>query len=135
MLQAPIAVYELQVSELTQTFWDAAKEGRLVFQRCTACAKPFFRPEVACPHCLSTDWTWEDSAGRATLSSFSVMHRAPTPAFTAPFVFAAVEVDEGYTMFTNLVGMEAEDARIGMPLKAVFHTLENGQALPYFAPV
>ncbi|HET6971874.1 MAG TPA: Zn-ribbon domain-containing OB-fold protein [Phenylobacterium sp.] len=134
MLQPPLSHFDLQPSYLTRPFWDAAKEGRLVFQRCGACGKPFFRPEVACPHCFSQSWAWEESAGRGTLYSFSVSHRPPTPAFTAPFIFASVDLDEGWSMFSNLVGLGVDDPRIGMALQVSFHRLSEELTLPLFRP-
>jgi len=38
---------------LTQPFWDAAKEGKLLCQQCDVCKRYFFPPEVACTDCLS----------------------------------------------------------------------------------
>ena len=134
MLEAPLKHFDFPATWLTRPFWDACKQGRLTYQRCDDCGKAFFRPEVACPHCLSQAWTWRDSAGLGTLYSFSVSHRAPTPAFTAPFVFAAVDLDEGYSMFSNLIGLEIDDAKIGMRLQVVFHPLSDEMTLPLFRP-
>jgi uncharacterized OB-fold protein len=134
MLEAPLSDLTLAASELTQPFWDAAREGRLLYQRCDGCDRAFFRPEVVCPHCRSRSWSWRESKGEGSLYSFSVMHRAPTPAFTAPFIFAAVELDEGYAMFSNLIGLEPDDARIGMRLKVAFRAVTDDATLPYFEP-
>jgi uncharacterized OB-fold protein len=134
MLEAPVKDYEVKATELTRPFWDAVREGRLVVQRCSACEKTFFRPEVACPHCFSAEWRWVESSGRGTLYSVSVVHRAPSPAFKAPFVFAAVDMEEGWTMFSNVIGIEPEDAKIGMKLKVSFEHPSDTLSLPLFRP-
>lgn len=134
MLQAPLKAFKFPATALTLPFWEACKEGRLTFQRCSACEKPFFRPELVCPHCLSKDWSWRDSQGLGTLYSYSVSHRAPTPAFTAPFIFAVVDLDEGYSMFSNLIGLEPDAAKIGMRVQATFHKLDEVMTLPLFKP-
>ena len=134
MLEPPLHHFEMQPSALTRPFWDATKAGKLTYQRCTACGGAFFRPEIACPSCLSQAWSWEESAGRGTLYSFSVSHRAPTPAFTAPFIFACVDLDEGWSMFSNLIGLNPEDAGIGMPLQVTFHPVSDELTLPLFKP-
>ena len=91
-------------SELTAPFWAAARERRLVRPRCNSCGRSFFTPQVACPVCLSEDWSYVDSAGRGTVYSFTVVHRAPSPALSAPYVLAVVElIDEGWSMLTNVV--------------------------------
>lgn len=134
MLEPPLSHFDLQPSFLTQGFWDAAKEGRLIYQRCSSCEKAFFRPEIACPHCHSQSWAWQESGGLGTLYSFSVSHRAPTPAFKAPFIFATVDLDEGWSMFSNLVGLELDAATIGMRLKVTFQKLSEEMTLPLFEP-
>jgi len=134
MLEPPLSHFDLQPSYLTQRFWDAARDGRLLYQHCSSCGKAFFRPEIACPHCHSQAWTWEESRGLGTLYSFSVSHRAPTPAFKAPFVFAAVDLDEGWSMFSNLVGLELDQVSIGMRLKVTFQAVSDSLTLPLFTP-
>ncbi len=135
MLEAPVTDYEIKPSELTRPFWDAISAGRLIVQRCSSCEKTFFRPEVACPHCFSTEWRWIESSGRGTLYSFSIVHRAPSPAFKAPFIFAAVDMEEGWTMFSNVIGLEPEEAKIGMKVQVSFEQLSGELALPLFRPV
>lgn len=134
-LEAPVTDYEVKPSELTRPFWDAVRDGRLTVQRCSACEKTFFRPEVACPHCFSTEWRWVDSSGFGTLYSFSIVHRAPSPAFTAPFIFAAIDMEEGWTMFSNVIGLEPDEARIGMKLQVSFERPSAELSLPLFRPV
>jgi len=134
MLGPPVSAFELWPSELTQPFWDGARARRLLVQRCNACRRTFFRPEIACPHCLSQDWQWTESSGRGTVYSFSVVHRPPTQAFAVPFIFAVITLEEGWVMFSNLIGLEPEDARIGMAVEVTFHDLENGLTVPLFRP-
>lgn len=120
------------ITDLTRPFWDAAAEGRLLLPRCTACGRHFFRPEVACTHCFSTDWRWVQATGRGTLYSHSVVHRAPAPGFVVPFVLGVVELEEGPVMFSNIVGCDARDVRIGMALKVRFDRVAAGLWMPRF---
>ncbi|HEU0204480.1 MAG TPA: Zn-ribbon domain-containing OB-fold protein [Burkholderiaceae bacterium] len=122
------------ITPLTRPFWDACSEGRLILPRCNGCQQYFFRPEVACTHCFATDWRWVDASGRATLYSYSIVHRAPAPGFKTPYVFAIVELEEGVTMFSNIVGCEPEDVRIGMALEVIFEKIAPGVHLPKFRP-
>ena len=89
-----------------------------------------------CRYCLEDGaWTWQVSAGRGTLYSYTVVWRPVTPEYTVPYAPALVTLDEGFTMMTNLVGLEAADIRIDMPLHVVITALEGGRHLPYFTPV
>jgi uncharacterized protein len=134
VLEAPLATYALTPTPLTQPFWDAARDGKLLVQHCRGCAKKFFRPEVACPRCRSREWEWVESNGQGAVYSFSVMHRSPSPAFRAPFIFAAIEMNEGWTLFSNLIGLEIDDARIGMPVEVTFHAVSDTLTVPLFRP-
>jgi uncharacterized OB-fold protein len=134
VLEPPLTTYTLTPTPLTQPFWDAARVHKLLVQECGGCAKKFFRPEIACSHCRSRDWRWVESNGQGKLYSFSIMHRPPSPAFKAPFIFAAIEMDEGWTLFSNLVGVEIDDARIGMPVEVCFHDVSADLTVPLFRP-
>lgn len=90
----------------TRTYWDAAAEGRLLIRRCRACGRAHHYPREFCPHCWSEDVTWEPASGRATLYTWSVVHRNDLPPFTErlPYVAAVVDLDEGPRMMTEIVG-------------------------------
>ncbi len=63
-----------------------------------------------------------------------INHRA-APGFTAPYVIAVVELDEGPRLLTNLVDVEPEpDAlTLDLPVEVVFETVGDA-ALPVFRP-
>ncbi|HSW04927.1 Zn-ribbon domain-containing OB-fold protein [Aquabacterium sp.] len=122
------------ITDLTRPFWDAAAQSRLLLPLCNACTRHFFRPEVACTHCFATDWQWVQASGRGTLYSYSVVHKAPAPGFVMPLVLAVVELEEGPVMFSNLVGCNDQDARIGMALQVRFEQVAAAVWLPRFGP-
>lgn len=122
------------ITDLTRPWWDACREGRLLLPRCKDCGKHFFRPEVACTHCFSLNWEWDEASGRGTLYSYSEVHRAPVPGYKTPFTFAIVHLEEGPTMFSNVVQCAPGQLQIGMPLQVVFEELTAEVMLPKFRP-
>jgi uncharacterized OB-fold protein len=116
-------------------FWKAAARKELVAQRCHDCHRFFFRPEVACLHCFSTAWSWERCAGTGSLYSYTIVYRAANAAFTTPYVLGIVDVDEGFPMFSNVVGCLTTNIKIGMRLMAVFAEVAPGIRVPRFAPL
>jgi uncharacterized OB-fold protein len=114
-------------------FWEAAKAGRLVLQRCRACATIRFPPRHQCPRCWSPETEWVDAAGTGEIESITVIHRAPTAAWRdrVPFALVAVTLPEGVRMITNLIGEGALEARIGDKVEICFDQRPNG-ALPQF---
>jgi uncharacterized protein len=121
-------------TELTKPFWKACNERRLTVPRCERCGRRFFRPEWACTHCGSTDWHWVDSSGRGVLYSYTTVFRAPSPAFVTPYVLATIDLDDGYSMFSNVVDCPPDQVRIGMRLQVVFRPVRPDVLLPMFAP-
>jgi uncharacterized protein len=119
---------------LSQPYWQACARHMLTVQRCRQCGRCFFQPEVACQHCSSLEWDWVPSSGRGTLYSYSVVYRSPVPGMPIPFVFAAVEIDDGYAMFSNVVECAVDDVHIDMRLEVVFDDVAPGISLPKFRP-
>ena len=115
-------------------YWEAAAEGRLIFQSCEACGAIQFPPRHHCASCWAEASGWLEASGLGTIESVTIVRRAPTAAFRdkAPYAVVAVKTDEGPRMITNLVGADALDARIGDRVEVVFETGADGTVLPQF---
>jgi uncharacterized OB-fold protein len=118
----------------TQFFWDAAKEHRLLIQRCAGCGTLRHPPRPMCPRCNSLEWDTVTASGRGTLSSFVMPQHPRYPWFEYPYVVALVELEEGTRLVTNIVGASPEDLSIGMPLELCFEEFDDGLVLPQFRP-
>ncbi|ODU27370.1 MAG: hypothetical protein ABT15_01190 [Pseudonocardia sp. SCN 73-27] len=119
-------------SALTRPFWDACRVGRLTVQRCTRCQGYVFVPQEFCRHCRSTTLTWVETAGTGRIVTYTVVWRPQTPAFTAPYVVAVVELDEGYQMISNIVGSDAAGAAVGDRVRVRFVRVSEAVTLPCF---
>ena len=108
----------VDVTPLTEPYWQALTEGRLDFQRCSGCRHAWLPPREECPNCLGSDWSWETASGRATLVSWVVYHVAFNPAFAdrLPYNVAIVELAEGPRMITNLINLEERKPRVDAAL-------------------
>jgi uncharacterized protein len=120
---------------LSASFWEGAAAGELRFVRCTECGQPDFPSAGHCRFCLSYAIEWEVSSGQGTLYSYTIVWRPVTPAFTTPYVPAIVDLDEGYSMMTNLIGVDTDDLAIDMRVVVQFEALAGGLTLPYFRPL
>lgn len=123
------------VSALAVPFWDAARERRLVRPVCAGCRRSFFSPQELCPWCQSSDWTYETSSGLGTVYSFTVVHRPPSPEFTAPYVVADVEMDEGWRLFSWITGCASVDVTIGLRVSVTFAEHPTTGMAPVFTPL
>jgi hypothetical protein len=125
-----------EITPLTEPFWSAAKEQRLVVQRCDDCATLRFPPEAGCFRCGSLLASWVDVSGRATLWSWTVCYPPLLPFFAerAPWPVAVVQLEEGPRMVTSLVGVSPEEYAFGLPLKAEFEDVADAVTLVVFRP-
>lgn len=120
----------------TAAFWRACRAGRLEITRCVPCAYFIHPSRPICPRCRHRELDTAVLSGRATLHSFTVNHKAWYPGQPVPYVVALVELVEqrGLRLVTNVVNCRLDDVHIDMPLRVVFHNLNDDVALPLFEP-
>lgn len=92
----------------TERFFEAATEGKLLIKSCNGCGENFFYPRALCPFCFSDDTQWVETKGQGEVYSFVIVHMGGDP-----YVIAYVTLDEGPTIFTNLVDMDFDQIQIG----------------------
>lgn len=115
----------------TREFWDAAAQGRLIYQHCRTCDRPQFYPRSICVACHGSDLEWRESRGEGTIVTFTQVHRAPTAAFKlmVPYVIALVDLDEGFRMMVNIVEGDIAKLAIGARTHTLFREVD-GVTLP-----
>ncbi len=118
--------------DLSRAYWEAAREGRLLVQRCQACGEHQLYPRRHCVHCFAPEPEWVEAKGIGRLHTFSVVHRTATPGFAeeVPYVFGIVELDEGPRLTVNVVDTPLEELRCDLPVRVVFTRVTDELALP-----
>jgi uncharacterized protein len=112
-----------------QPFWTASLAQKLLLKHCSACGAAHHYPRAHCPFCRSSETDWKEASGRGVIYSFTIMRRAATP-----FVVAYVTLEEGPTIFTNLVDFDPAQLAIGRAVVATFVAGEDGLTRPVFRP-
>jgi uncharacterized OB-fold protein len=122
--------------EASRPFFEGARHHQLMLQRCTACGRWLWPVKSRCPHCWSPDLTWAAASGRGSLYSFTVVHQVVHPAFAAavPYIIAAIDLEEGVRIISNIVDCPHDELRIGMPLTVTFEEVSAAVTLPKFRP-
>ena len=120
----------------TAPYWNAAREGRLLLQRCVDCRRVRFYPRTLCPGCWSDRAEWTEASGRGRIHSFRIIRRPPAPAFTAllPYVVALIDLEEGPRMMANVVGDGALDVAIDEAVTVTFER-RGDVTLPQFTRI
>lgn len=118
----------------SKAYWEAAARDELLLKHCTACGKRHFPPRHLCPHCWSDAMEWVKSQGAGAVYSFTIMHRAPTPAFAGrtPYVVALIDLDEGPRMMANIVGDDALATQVGDRVTVCYEDRPGDSKVPQF---
>ena len=123
--------------ELTQPYWDAAKEHRYVLQRCTACGTFAAWPRVICPRCHGDAFEWAAPSGKGKIHSYTILRQTTRSGFTdeIPFVIVNVEIADDPTCIvtTNLLVDESEYDKLHVDLPVVVTFEDRGEVtVPQF---
>ena len=124
------------IDDLTRPFWEAAREHRLVIQRCQDCRHFNHPPRPVCPACQSAALAFEPVSGRGTIYSFSVMYQPNVAGFgdELPYLNILVELEEQPRLFvvSDLPGAYREQVRIGGRVEVSFEDVDAELTLPKF---
>ena len=120
----------------TQPFWDAAREHKLMYQVDKDTGDVVFYPRRHNPRNGSSNLEWRESKGEGTIYTFSVVRQNRHPAFRdlGAYAVAYVDLDEGFRIMTNIVGVEdpTTGIQIGQRVKLRWEDQEGGISLPLF---
>jgi uncharacterized OB-fold protein len=117
----------------TAFFWEGTAQRKLLILRCQKCGRYVHYPKPMCPACGSIDLKPEEVSGRGTVYTYTVTHQA-VPGYEPPFAVVIVELEEqeGLRLVSNLVDVEPDDVRIGMPVEVTFLPVDEDVVLPLF---
>src|SRR5262249_8801067 len=115
-------------------FWTGGADGRLRFLCCATCRRLVHPPVPRCPICLSDGLAPTTVSGRGSVLTYTVNYQQWLPG-TEPYIIALVAIDEqdDIRLTTNLVGVEPDEVRSGMPVEVTFEQVEDVY-LPLFRP-
>jgi uncharacterized OB-fold protein len=121
---------------LSRNFWEGIAEGEFRIQKCQSCGSCRFPPTNFCPDCHGIEFAWLATSGQATLWTYTVVHRAPTPDLAAfvPYTLVVGQLREGPLVMARLVQSEPGQVAIGLPIAIGFHTDAGGAARYHFLP-
>lgn len=110
-----------------QAFLD---QGRFMLLKPRKGGAPFFYPRLAAPGTGDRDLEWVPASGRGTVYSATIVsQKPPTPNHNV----VLVDLEEGPRLMSRVVGIEPEQVRIGMAVKARIEQVE-GQGVLFFEP-
>ncbi len=131
----PGANIQISTDPFTEPFWEAAKGEKLTACQCGDCGSFRMPPSPYCPACQSKSVHWPELPGTGRVFSFAICTVSPFPPHD-PLVYVPVVVDldgaPGARIVSNVVGLAAEDVKIGMAVTVDWLDIQDGWKLPIF---
>ncbi len=118
-------------------YWDGAKDGRLMIQRCNATGQTFLYSRQLVSGVVESEVEWIEASGKGTIYSFTVARRPAGAAFQGdcPYVIVSVELEEGARVMSNLVTDDPDSVAIGQAVEVVFDAVSDELTIPKFRRV
>lgn len=124
------------ITDLTQPFWTAARDGRLVMQKCSRCGTVNFHPKPWCIECGCRDIPWTEMKRTGTVYSYTVSYTVAMNFLgwqqELPVVLALIDIDDGARMYAQVTGTDPKDVSIGMRVEAYFDAISDEAGIPKF---
>lgn len=126
------------ITDLTRPFWTAAKNRKLVLQKCQRCEVFNFHPKPWCIECGSRELTWTDAKPTGTVYSFTISRTVamnfPGWEKDLPLLLCLIDLDDGARMYAQVTDCSPEDIRIGMRVTVHFEDISDEAGIPKFRP-
>ncbi|MEW4982551.1 MAG: Zn-ribbon domain-containing OB-fold protein [Cycloclasticus sp.] len=118
----------------SEAFWEGLKTGKLLLQHCCECDHVQYYQQRICRQCQSENLQHRAASGRGTIHSYSVVHRAPGPAFKldVPYAVLLIDLEEGPRMISSLVGKDFDALNFDIPVKLKTVQIADDSYLPCF---
>ena len=127
------------ITDLTRPFWTAAKNRKLVLQKCQRCGTFNFHPKPWCIECGSRELVWTDAKPAGSVYSFTIS-RTVAMNFQGwekdlPVLMCLIDLDDGARMYGQVTDCSPEQMRIGMRVAVHFEDISDEAGIPKFRPM
>ncbi len=118
----------------SEPFWEAARRGEFILQRCGDCGSYVGYPKIFCTACYSDNLGWERASGNGKLYSYSTVTANPPSAFIddIPYTIAIVELEEGPRFLSRLIDLDPEHLHCELPVEIAFVHVDDELVMPFF---
>ncbi len=125
------------MTDETAAFWAAARDGRLIAERCLSCGAESFPPRGICRSCRARSTAPAQVTGHGRVYSLTVNHQRWLPDLEVPYAIVLVEFPDhpGVRVAGRLRGCPPHEAAIGMEVDVGFEPGPGGFAIPSFLAI
>lgn len=112
--------------------WESIANDEMKLQRCTESGTFRYPPGPMCPVSMSMEYEWVPISGKAKIVSWTVFHRQYLPAYPAPHLVVAVQLEEGPIMVSYMDYDEHARIKLEAPVRMIYVDHADGYRLPKF---
>jgi len=116
---------------MTEPFWQACVERKLVIQKCTSCGAHQFYPRPFCLACESDKVQWVEASGQGVVYSVTTVRIPVVDELPPPYILALVDLEEGPRLLTNI---EGGNVAIGDAVSLGWRDRDGLPPVPVFRP-
>jgi uncharacterized OB-fold protein len=124
--------------DVSRFFWGGCRRHELLIQRCDDCGHHIHPPRLVCRFCQGTNLAPSRVSGRGVVDTFTIPLQPFDPWFMSkvPYTLAVIELPEEphLKLVSNVIDVDPDDVRIGMPVEVVFTAVTPEVTLPLFRP-
>ena len=137
---SPVAQKDPYADDVTQPFWDATQNGKLISSKCTKCATHILPPQPRCFNCQNDKFEWVELPGTGVIYTFTVVRHPLRPGLEAvvPFAAGIIELDDtqgaGARVQANIINCDVEKVRIGDKVKVAWEKVSDTYTVFRFEP-
>ncbi len=138
MIKRPYHIDYIHSYGEVSRYFEGLQQKKLYASRCPQCGATWLPPRRDCGRCGERGIEWFEAPQEGRVHSYSILHFAAEAFWKdLPFVLAYVEFDGiDSVLLSRLVGVNPEDVRIGMAVRARFKRLVDWSPSDvYFVPV
>lgn len=121
--------------EEAKEYAEGLAQSELRIQKCQECEKHVFYPRPFCPQDMG-ELAYVKASGKGKILSYTKVNKSGHPLWAnrTPFVVAIIELEEGPTLASHVVGIDPSEVQINQAVEVVFEEV-NGTTFPFFQPI
>ncbi len=112
---------------------------KILGMRCAPCNRVYVPARATCMECFEQMGEWVEVSNLGTLMTYTVVHEPNiSQPVKTPIIYGVIQLDGADNGFVHMLGgLDAEQLRIGMRVRAVFKEERTGSILDikYFKPL
>jgi len=126
--------FNLIIDAESKPYWEAAKEKKLLIQKCKETNKCFLYSRRLQNISISDNFEWIEAKGIGKIYSFTIVYSAAGDYYIdkVPYVVASIDLIEGVRIISNILTDCPEKTKINDKVYVVFDKITDEITIPRF---